>query len=29
MKPIGNLNPNAPDEPYYALYADDFLDPDG
>lgn len=25
MKPIGNLNPNAPDEPYYALYREDFL----
>ena len=26
MQPIGNINPNAPDEPYYALYREDFFE---
>lgn len=27
MKPAGNLNPHAPDEPYYALYRTEFFTP--
>ncbi len=25
MKPLGNINPNAPDEPYHALYREEFF----
>lgn len=25
MKPLGNINPNAPNEPYHALYREDFF----
>ena len=25
MKCLGNINPSAPDEPYYALYREDFF----
>lgn len=28
MKPIGDVNPNAPDEPYYALYREAFYGPE-
>lgn len=25
MKPVGDLNPRVPDDPYHALYREDFL----
>ena len=26
MEPLGNINPNAPDRPYHALYREDFFE---